>query len=73
MQNARNGLTQRILCNYAETREELFLFIVASTYHNLTYISDPSIISHMHTNLNNKIYERINGHTQTIEVDIYIG
>ena len=70
MQNARNGLTQQILCNYAETREELFLFIVASTYHNLTYISDPSIISHMHTNLNNKIYERINGHTQTIKVDI---
>ena len=63
MQNARNGLTQQILCNYAETREELFLFIVASTYHNLTYISDSSIVSHVHTNLNNEIYEHINGHT----------
>ena len=73
MQNARNGLTQQILCNYADTKAELFLFIVASTYHTLAYISDPSIISHMHTNLNNKIYERINGHTQTIKVDIYIG
>ena len=50
-------------CVIMQTREELFLFIVASTYHTLAYISDPSIISHMHTNLNNEIYERINGHT----------
>ena len=63
MQNARNGSTQQIPCNYADTREELFLFIVVSTYHTLTYISDSSIVSHVHTNLNNEIYEHINGHT----------
>ena len=63
MQNARRGSTQRIPCNYADTREELFLFIDVSTYHTLTYISDSSIVSHMHKNLNNEIYEHINGHT----------